>query len=102
MPRMNIYVQEGLRARMDHRPTNWSSLAQRAFERQLKGIDTMNDTIDLTPTWAHAAKICIMVLRDGSEQGKDMAEEELMKMARTFDALIDGRVTMPEQRRDDS
>ena len=44
-------------------------------------------TIDLTPTWETAVHIYLMVLEDGTEEGKDMARKELLRLARTYDAL---------------
>jgi len=44
------------------------------------------DTIDLTPTWATVAQICMLVLEsDGSAEGKKEAREQLLQMAREID-----------------
>ena len=45
-------------------------------------------TIDLTPTWETATHIYLMVLDEGAEEGKAMARQELLRLARTYDALI--------------
>ena len=45
-------------------------------------------TIDMTPTWETAVHIYLMVLEDGTEEGKDMARKELLRLARTYDALV--------------
>jgi hypothetical protein len=45
-------------------------------------------TIDITPTWEAAVRIYMMVLEDGTEEGKEMAREELMRLARNYDALV--------------
>ena len=45
-------------------------------------------TIDITPTWEAAVRIYMMVLEDGTEEGKVMAREELMRLARNYDALV--------------
>jgi hypothetical protein len=44
-------------------------------------------TIDMTPSWETAVRIYIMVLEDGEEKGKEMAREELMRLARQYDDL---------------
>lgn len=46
--------------------------------------------IDITPTWETAVHIYLMVLEDGTEEGKAMAREELLRLARTYDALTAG------------
>jgi hypothetical protein len=53
---------------------------------QVKGTNMR--TIDLTPSWETAVRIYIMVLEDGEEKGKEMAREELMRLARNYDALV--------------
>jgi hypothetical protein len=46
-------------------------------------------TIDITPTWEAAVRIYMMVLEDGTEEGKVMAREDLLRLARNYDALIE-------------
>jgi hypothetical protein len=45
-------------------------------------------TIDMTPTWETAVRIYMLVLEDGSEAGKVTAREELLRLARQYDALV--------------
>ena len=45
-------------------------------------------TIDMTPSWETAVRIYIMVLEDGEEKCKEMAREELMRLARNYDAIV--------------
>jgi hypothetical protein len=45
-------------------------------------------TIDLTPTWETAVRIYMMVLEEGTEEGKASAREELLRLARNYDALV--------------
>ena len=45
-------------------------------------------TIDLTPSWETAVRIYMMVLEEGTEQGKVAAREELLRLARQYDALV--------------
>jgi hypothetical protein len=45
-------------------------------------------TIDLTPTWETAVHIYLLVLDEGAEEGKAMAREELLRLARNYDALV--------------
>ncbi len=44
-------------------------------------------TIDLTPTWAGIMPGIISILENGSEDGRKIAREELMKLARQVDTL---------------
>ncbi len=43
--------------------------------------------IDITPTWETAVNIYLLVLEEGSEQGKAQAREEIVRLARQYDAL---------------
>lgn len=43
--------------------------------------------IDMTPTWETAVRIYMMVLEDGTEEGKVTAREELLRLARNYDQL---------------
>lgn len=43
--------------------------------------------IDITPTWEAAVHVYLMVLEDGTEEGKAMAREELLRLARNYDQL---------------
>ena len=45
-------------------------------------------TIDITPTWEAAVRIYMMVLEDGTEEGKVMARADLLRLARQYDALV--------------
>lgn len=47
--------------------------------------------IDLTPTWAATTPILIAAVRDGTDIGRRLAEEELMRMAKIMDNLNAGR-----------
>jgi hypothetical protein len=44
--------------------------------------------IDITPTWETAVHIYLMVLEEGEEKGKVAAREELLRLARNYDALV--------------
>ena len=44
-------------------------------------------TIDITPSWETATRIYMMVLEDGTEEGKITAREELLRLARQYDEL---------------
>lgn len=44
--------------------------------------------IDITPTWEQAVRIYLLVLEEGTEEGKEIARKELLRLARTYDALI--------------
>jgi hypothetical protein len=45
-------------------------------------------TIDITPSWEAAVNVYLLVLEDGTEEGKAMAREELLRLARQYDALV--------------
>lgn len=47
-------------------------------------------TIDMTPTWCAIMPALLAVLEDGSNEGKKLAREELMDLARKVDALNKG------------
>ena len=44
--------------------------------------------IDMTPTWEQAVRIYLLVLEEGSEEGRVTAREELLRLARQYDALV--------------
>ena len=44
--------------------------------------------IDIAPSWETAVQIYIMVLENGAEEGKASAREELLRLARNYDALV--------------
>jgi hypothetical protein len=48
----------------------------------------MNDTIDLTPNFEQATNMCIVVLENGTYEGKKEAREELRRYARELDRLV--------------
>lgn len=70
--------------------TNYVVLMQDDL-RKLKEHDmaTPVKTIDLTPTWAGIMPGIISILENGSEDGRKIAREELMKLARQVDTLND-------------
>ena len=43
--------------------------------------------IDVTPTWEQAVHIYLMVLENGTDNGKASAREELLRLARNYDQL---------------
>jgi hypothetical protein len=53
---------------------------------QVKG--TNMKYIDMTPTWEQAVRIYLLVLEEGEEKGKIAAREELLRLARQYDALV--------------
>jgi len=44
--------------------------------------------IDITPSWETAVRIYMMVLEEGTEEGKASAREELLRLARNYDAIV--------------
>ena len=45
-------------------------------------------TIDMTLTWETAVQIYMMVLEDGSEEGKVIARKDILRLARAYDARL--------------
>lgn len=48
----------------------------------------MNDeikTINLTPKWTHLLEILILILQEGTDEGKKVAASELRRMAKAAD-----------------
>ena len=48
---------------------------------------TERRTIDITPTWAQVMPGYLRVLEDGTDDGKRMAREALMELARKVDQM---------------
>lgn len=42
-------------------------------------------TIDVTPTWSGIIRVLIAALEDGSDAGKQVAREEVIRLARQYD-----------------
>ncbi len=47
----------------------------------------MPETVDLTPTWAAIIPLLILVLREGTSDGQQQAEDEIMRLALACDAM---------------
>lgn len=45
------------------------------------------ETIDMTPSFAQAVEMCLVVLENGTEEGKATARNELMRYGRELDRL---------------
>jgi hypothetical protein len=45
-------------------------------------------TIDITPSWETAVNIYLLVLEEGTKEGKATARDELLRLARQYDALV--------------
>lgn len=48
----------------------------------------METTIDLVPNWEAAANILMVVLENGTYEGKKLAREELLRMAKLADKYV--------------
>jgi len=44
-------------------------------------------TIDITPNWEQSVGLLIAILADGSAEGRKMAREELLRLARGMDRV---------------
>lgn len=49
-------------------------------------------TVDMTPTWEEAARMLLVVLENGSEEGKQMARKEVERMGILLDSYASERV----------
>lgn len=62
----------------------------------------MEKTIDITPTWVQAAKIIALALVNGTEEGRKIAKDELIHMAKLADRFTDTiKSLIDDQRRED-
>ena len=43
-------------------------------------------TIDMTPTWTETARMLLVILENGTDEGKGMARKEVMRMGEIIDA----------------
>ncbi len=48
----------------------------------------MADKIDMTPTWEGLLPLLLLMLENGSDKTKSVAETELKKMARAADLAV--------------
>lgn len=44
--------------------------------------------IDCTPNWETAAKMMVMILNGGSDEGKEYVKKEIVEMGKIMDHLI--------------
>lgn len=45
-------------------------------------------TVDCTPTWAEQARMCILIIENGTnEAAKQFARDELVRMGRIIDSM---------------
>ena len=55
-------------------------------------------TVDLTPTWEQATRICLMAIKHADDEvACNDAEGEIMKLARGYDELIKDYATLVEK-----
>jgi len=51
-------------------------------------MSTVPKTIDLTPTWEGVARIHIMLIENGTDEGKRDAREGIIEMGKLIDQLV--------------
>ena len=44
-------------------------------------------TVNIAPTWEATARMMLVLLKDGTEEGKKMAREEIINMGRKLDEI---------------
>jgi len=49
----------------------------------------MTQVIDVTPTWSGIIRVLIAALEDGTDAGKQVAREEVIRLARQYDGACD-------------
>lgn len=47
------------------------------------------ETIDITPSWKTAAKFYLLMLEQGTDEGKEAGKRGLVEMAERFDTYIE-------------
>lgn len=67
----------------------WQGVARR--EAIARGMASDPVVISLKPTWQGLMPALIAMLESGTEEGKQIAREELLKLARDVDALNAGK-----------
>lgn len=55
----------------------------------IKGSVFQRKTVDIAPSWHTTAGICIHLLKKGNAMQKEVAEEELLKMATIADRYVE-------------
>lgn len=53
-------------------------------------------TINLTPTWGEAARIIAAALENGTGEGRDMARQELFRMAELLEQFAQQQAEQPD------
>ena len=48
----------------------------------------MSETIKLVPSWEAAANMLSMVIRDGTDEGREEAIKEVVRMGKLLDELL--------------
>lgn len=51
------------------------------------------ETIDITPTWSGIVNALIIVIQDGDSKGRQIAIEELRRMAEIADKYVESQKT---------
>ena len=49
---------------------------------------TVIKTIDVTPTWESIVEVLMLALTNGTENGREIAREELRRMAKIADKFV--------------
>jgi len=62
-------------------------VVQDSPESRTQNPGLVQDTLFLDMPWVHSMSLTIRVLEDANDEGKQMAREELMKLAKTMDHL---------------
>jgi hypothetical protein len=55
------------------------------------------ETIDITPTWSGIIRVLIAALEDGTDAGKQVAREEVIRLARQYDIACDAIAELLDQ-----
>lgn len=56
---------------------------------------TTTDSIDIKATWKATAQVLIALLQDGTETGKQLAKEEILRMADVADLHVQSQGVVP-------
>jgi hypothetical protein len=71
---------------------NMTVIKLKGFNKPVKDVplETEAGTIDVTPTWEATAKMLIVIMDQGTEEGKVFAREEITRMGQIIDAVRAG------------
>ena len=73
MPKLNIYVPDEMKARMDavEKSANWSAVAQRAFDLELKHLEAVKEIKDMSDVIERLRTSKARTVAEKAEEGRE-------------------------------